>query len=894
MDDLLDDVKEAMLPPHYIIRNQAQPTLYWSRAGWTDYSSAETYLPVDQEHMELPDGGQWVPIEEGVPVATAFGMPLGLSMDGQHAWRTVIGVLLQDGIQDPGCNPRVFAPAENGAELIIEHDGGAHAPFFNLDYGAFLSFSGMTTALRNAGYIVEAETPVRSVVFKMLPEEDELEQLIGDQESADVRDAIVSDPETEIAVQTIESAGFEVYKTARTRLMYNKHNTTVITARPRVPMNHLCEVRLVRMIKEAVEKFRAIPGVLPISYSQVWGIKTGHWIVQFFLTHEQMTESEDDMKDALDPSESTKEERLRYLFNHFGLHIEAMSAQALDGGWGDLGHPQWYIRSYLQPTNAEPWTMNGVAGPEFISFLQKMKSSIGELLETTEVECSTKFRNDMGAWMIRWYIGDRDIIQSRVVEAKEDAAQEGLDDESELGKEVGPPSDHAEMPSGLQGWQDELQGVYSSFEEANPFIRGSVNPADFGVQEGLLEDVDDEIKAAVKDIDHDPSDEQKEAGNYQKGHVVVHGLDLSIENRKGGVRSGKDKDGKEWKVTLPAHYGYIKGTEGKDKDHIDVFVGPDTDSEKVFVVNQQKLEGGFDEHKVMLCFNDRKDAVKTYDKAYNDGLGPKLRQSVVSTTVDKFHAWLEKGDHKKPFKDVVLQEVLDPDVPSLEQLTPFVHDRECFLQAEELVNNFPNLSYDDGAYLPMIEGGGHAWVKTPMGTIIDVTHSQIDPNVPILIAVPGSSEYSNYLSWREMNPHQYRLVYGQSKEEYPLAEAEEDALDLDFDWKDVAGLAPDVAKMKGDALAKAYTEMLSQKLRGDVSGYYTGGGWITVSGHNLPAHPDMVHLYPNGWSMGQNVRCTKARNDILKFQNESLQEAVNEPKIFRGNEVRLGSIVATR
>jgi hypothetical protein len=804
MDDLLDDVKEAMLPPHYLIRNQAQPTLYWSRAGWTDYSSAETYLPVDQEHMELPDGGQWVPIEEGVPVATAFGMPLGLSMDGQHAWRTVIGVLLQDGIQDPGCNPRVFAPAENGAELIIEHDGGAHAPFFNLDYGAFLSFSGMTTALRNAGYIVEAETPVRSAVFKMLPEEDELEQLIGDQESADVRDAIVSDPETEIAVQTIESAGFEVYKTARTRLMYNKHNTTVITARPRVPMNHLCEVRLVRMIKEAVEKFRAIPGVLPISYSQVWGIKTGHWIVQFFLTHEQMTESEDDMKDAMDPSESTKEERLRYLFNHFGLHIEAMSAQALDGGWGDLGHPQWYIRSYLQPTNAEPWTMNGVAGPEFISFLQKMKSSIGELLETTEVECSTKFRNDMGAWMIRWYIGDRDIIQSRVVEAREDAAQEGLDDESELGKEVGPPSDHAEMPSGLQGWQDELQGVYSSFEEflaydemyglaarlgfqtareaweANPFIRGSVNPADFGVQEGLVEDVDDEIKAAVKDIDHDPSDEQKEAGNYQKGHVVVHGLDLSIENRKGGVRSGKDKDGKEWKVTLPAHYGYIKGTEGKDKDHIDVFVGPDTDSEKVFVVNQKKLEGGFDEHKVMLCFNDRKEAVKTYDKAYNDGLGPKLRQSVVSTTVDKFHAWLEKGDHKKPFKDV------------------------------------------------------------------------------------------------------------------PLVEAEEDALDLDFDWKDVAGLAPDVAKMKGDALAKAYTEMLSQKLRGDVSGYYTGGGWITVSGHNLPAHPDMVHLYPNGWSMGQNVRCTKARNDILKFQNESLQEAVNEPKIFRGNEVRLGSIVATR
>lgn len=174
----------------------------------------------------------------------------------------------------------------------------------------------------------------------------------------------------------------------------------------------------------------------------------------------------------------------------------------------------------------------------------------------------------------------------------------------------------------------------------------------------LREDLNDDVVAAAKEACKEPSDEQKEAGNYQKGHIVIHGLDISIENCKGSMRRGKDKGGKEWEVKLPAHYGYIKGTEGKDKDHIDVFIGEKPESEKVFVVNQNKLDGGFDEHKVLLGFEERADAIQHYDDAYTGGLGPKLRDSVVSTTMEKFKAWLQDGEHKKPFEEVELKESL--------------------------------------------------------------------------------------------------------------------------------------------------------------------------------------------------------------------------------------------
>jgi hypothetical protein len=145
-----------------------------------------------------------------------------------------------------------------------------------------------------------------------------------------------------------------------------------------------------------------------------------------------------------------------------------------------------------------------------------------------------------------------------------------------------------------------------------------------------------------------PTQGQKEAGNYQKGHISLHGLDIAIENPSGSIRSGTDAKGKKWSNTLRHHYGYIKGTVGMDKDHVDTFIGEKPESQKVFVVDQiDPLTGKADEHKVMLGFETLEEAQKSYQANYaKDWTGGK---TITETTVDGFKTWLKEGNTKKPF-----------------------------------------------------------------------------------------------------------------------------------------------------------------------------------------------------------------------------------------------------
>jgi hypothetical protein len=64
------------------------------------------------------------------------------------------------------------------------------------------------------------------------------------------------------------------------------------------------------------------------------------------------------------------------------------------------------------------------------------------------------------------------------------------------------------------------------------------------------------------------------SGHKLQGRAKVQGMDISIENKKGSVRSGTDKNGKAWSQKMGWDYGYIRGTVGKDKDHVDCFLGP--------------------------------------------------------------------------------------------------------------------------------------------------------------------------------------------------------------------------------------------------------------------------------------------------------------------------------
>lgn len=162
------------------------------------------------------------------------------------------------------------------------------------------------------------------------------------------------------------------------------------------------------------------------------------------------------------------------------------------------------------------------------------------------------------------------------------------------------------------------------------------------------------LKSAIEETETNPSDAQKESGNYKKGHIKFGGYDYTIENPKGSTRSGKDADGKEWKVTMHDTYGYIRGKFGKDGDHLDMFINDKADLDNwngdVFVVDQVNPDGSFDEHKVMYGYDSMNDAKKAYLANYSDGwrgLG-----NITGASKDEFDKWLDTSNRKlKPFAD---------------------------------------------------------------------------------------------------------------------------------------------------------------------------------------------------------------------------------------------------
>ena len=173
--------------------------------------------------------------------------------------------------------------------------------------------------------------------------------------------------------------------------------------------------------------------------------------------------------------------------------------------------------------------------------------------------------------------------------------------------------------------------------------------------DGAEQPLSAKIKTASADVNTEPTEAQKEAGNYKKGHVQVGTFEITIEQPQGSVRKGTDANGKQWESKMHNTYGYFRGTEGVDGDHIDVFLSNDIDGwngRKVYVVDQYNPDGTFDEHKVMLGFNDmdeaKSDYLANYEKGWEDG-----RRIVVSTTnLEDFEKWIDSSHRKtKPFAE---------------------------------------------------------------------------------------------------------------------------------------------------------------------------------------------------------------------------------------------------
>lgn len=154
--------------------------------------------------------------------------------------------------------------------------------------------------------------------------------------------------------------------------------------------------------------------------------------------------------------------------------------------------------------------------------------------------------------------------------------------------------------------------------------------------------------AEAEGIGTEPTEAQKEAGNYKMDHRRIDGYDISIENAKGSVRSGKNPDGTKWETLMHNDYGYIRGTEGVDGDHIDVFLSDTPEEGDVFVVDQVREDGSFDEHKVMYGFPTEEAARDAYLSNYEpgwSGLG-----AITHVSKDEFKKWIRSSKRKtKPF-----------------------------------------------------------------------------------------------------------------------------------------------------------------------------------------------------------------------------------------------------
>ncbi|MFA6728994.1 MAG: hypothetical protein WCS17_12395, partial [Prevotella sp.] len=208
------------------------------------------------------------------------------------------------------------------------------------------------------------------------------------------------------------------------------------------------------------------------------------------------------------------------------------------------------------------------------------------------------------------------------------------------------------------GTEGEKEGIEPTPEEIAEIEAQLEKPKRTGSVIDIINEIATEqnLRDAEKEVNTTPTEAQKEAGNYKMGHVNIQGLDVSIENPKGSQRSGKDDTGKEWSVTLNNTYGYIKGTKGKDGDHVDVFIGDSPSSENVFVIDQVNKDGSFDEHKVMLGFNSLEEAESSYRSNYSEGwtgLG-----STSPMGIEEFKTWVSEGVKDVPASEELVEDEL--------------------------------------------------------------------------------------------------------------------------------------------------------------------------------------------------------------------------------------------
>lgn len=211
----------------------------------------------------------------------------------------------------------------------------------------------------------------------------------------------------------------------------------------------------------------------------------------------------------------------------------------------------------------------------------------------------------------------------------------------------------------------------------------------------------DRLEAAKAETNTNPTEAQKQAGNYRKPQLKFGGYTFRIENPKGSTRSGVDASGKPWSIEMKDTYGYIEEKTGKDGDKMDFFINDDADLDKfngrVYVVDQKNEDGTFDEHKVMYGYPNWGEAKRAYERNYEPGWWDKHVMQMMGVKKDRFDQWLAESDHKlKPYADYFRMKYDDPVADPMQDVMAAVRDRMQVSQPEASIEQEITPSFKEG------------------------------------------------------------------------------------------------------------------------------------------------------------------------------------------------------
>ncbi len=391
------------------------------------------------------------------PVPPDFAMPSGLSPDGQRAWEVIVRLLAENDDLKSGGHTHVFYTPEawrakgedygEGSELIVVHDGGNHAAYFNSDYEAHLLHAKMELALRKNGLYPQPMTNWGTAIYKSRPGDgddlDAWEKAVKYQQArqdpqmdreieharrlaGEVAEGLddeiggkdLDTPEyLEIAVRMLREAGLTVdpqfYKWQRGNEMWIETFVPPTEQFPWATRQDEWEppkdlmLPLAKQISQAIN-MPVVPNMSFQPWDQSWKI---NWSIK--LGPGEFDESSE-FSELGQPED--KLQRITLLFRNAGLHITSTVEEPKDAGWGDLGKPKRIISTYLQPSGDKPWSRDALGSQGLADFCRGVASNLGEILETMDVDWTSRFDSQVGSWNITWFIGDAGITKHRVVE----------------------------------------------------------------------------------------------------------------------------------------------------------------------------------------------------------------------------------------------------------------------------------------------------------------------------------------------------------------------------------------------------------------------------------------------------------------------------------------------